>query len=156
MERSNDMLEQVDDLYDKLQGTKNGGRRGRGRSEDAISPIEMLQSLQQLVDEHGAMEQESLAKDEELSRLRQQLAEARERQVRLVHEFLSLGSLIVLHVRSGCSCRGETSVPTATKSVRCVSVSRTRNSSLDSQQKLNESFRGPGYVAKTRQAAVVF
>ena len=82
MERSNDMLQQVDDLYDKLQGTKNGGRRGRGRSEDAISPIEMLQSLQQLVDEHGAMEQESLAKDEELSRLRQQLAEARERQVR--------------------------------------------------------------------------
>ena len=41
-----------------------------------------LQSLQQLVDEHGAMEQESLAKDEELYRLRQQLAEARERQVR--------------------------------------------------------------------------
>ena len=81
LERSNDMLEQVDDLYDKLQGTKNGGRRGRGRSEEAISPIEMLQSLQQLVDEHGAMEQESLAKDEELSRLRQQLAEARERQV---------------------------------------------------------------------------
>lgn len=81
MGRSNDMLEQVDDLYDKLQGTKNGGRRGRGRSEEAISPIEMLQSLQQLVDEHGAMEQESLAKDEELFRLRQQLAEARERQV---------------------------------------------------------------------------
>ena len=80
------MLEQVDDLYDKLQGTKNGGRRGRGRSEDAISPIEMLQSLQQLVDEHGAMEQESLAKDEELSRLRQQLAEARERQVRAPYQ----------------------------------------------------------------------
>lgn len=81
MEKTNDMLEQVDDLFDKLQGTKNGGRRGRGRSEEAISPIEMLQSLQQLVDEHGAMEQESLSKDEELFRLRQQLAEARERQV---------------------------------------------------------------------------
>ena len=91
------MLEQVDDLYDKLQGTKNGGRRGRGRSEDAISPIEMLQSLQQLVDEHGAMEQESLAKDEELSRLRQQLAEARERQVRAPYQlFLSPVHVVLL------------------------------------------------------------
>ena len=93
------MLEQVDDLYDKLQGTKNGGRRGRGRSEDAISPIEMLQSLQQLVDEHGAMEQESLAKDEELSRLRQQLAEARERQVRAPYQH----SLSLSHCPRLCS-----------------------------------------------------
>ena len=33
VERTNDMLEQVDDLYDKLQGTKNGGRRGRGHEQ---------------------------------------------------------------------------------------------------------------------------
>jgi hypothetical protein len=122
LERSNDMLEQVDDLYDKLQGTKNGGRRGRGRSEEAISPIEMLQSLQQLVDEHGSMEQESLAKDEELSRLRQQLAEARERQVRQsqtqcarLHDavlFLTVSLFL------GCACRGEASVPAAAESVR--------------------------------------
>jgi hypothetical protein len=112
------MLEQVDDLYDKLQGTKNGGRRGRGRSEDAISPIEMLQSLQQLVDEHGAMEQESLAKDEELSRLRQQLAEARERQVRAPYQhslsppfpLVSVPSLRDVRIRRRlCSSRRSTS-----------------------------------------------
>ena len=64
VDQANDLLEQVDDLYDKLQGTKNGGRsRGRRAGpESAISPVEMLQSLQQLVDEHGAMEQESLQK----------------------------------------------------------------------------------------------
>lgn len=113
------MLQQVDDLYDKLQGTKNGGRRGRGRSEDAISPIEMLQSLQQLVDEHGAMEQESLAKDEELSRLRQQLAEARERQVRETdaNEISSQEASLTL-LRAGCAGRGEASVLAAAKSVR--------------------------------------
>ena len=125
------MLEQVDDLYDKLQGTKNGGRRGRGRSEDAISPIEMLQSLQQLVDEHGAMEQESLAKDEELSRLRQQLAEARERQVRARTSILFLSPIALVSVPSlcvtsasdaGCARRGEAPVLDAAKPVRGVVV----------------------------------
>ena len=131
------MLEQVDDLYDKLQGTKNGGRRGRGRSEDAISPIEMLQSLQQLVDEHGAMEQESLAKDEELSRLRQQLAEARERQVRAPYQHsLSLShcpvsvpspSLCVTSASdAGCARRGEAPVLDAAKPVRGVVVACVR------------------------------
>eukprot|EP01047_Picozoa_sp_COSAG01_P040752 COSAG01_NODE_3450_length_6083_cov_3.770555_1_plen_877_part_00 len=100
-----DVLGQVDDLYDKLQGTKNGGRsRGRGPQTEAISPIEMLQSLQQLVDEHGAMEQESLAKDEELSTLRQQLTEARERQAVLVeekHQFLMQQNQVLMNQQAG-------------------------------------------------------
>jgi hypothetical protein len=100
-----DVLGQVDDLYDKLQGTKNGGRsRGRGPQVEAISPIEMLQSLQQLVDEHGAMEQESLAKDEELSTLRQQLTEARERQAVLVeekHQFLMQQNQVLMNQQAG-------------------------------------------------------
>lgn len=72
-------------IEEKLLGgtRKERGRRGGG---GGISPLEMLVCLQQVVDEHGAMEAESMSKDDELSKLKKELTEAMDRTASLVEE----------------------------------------------------------------------
>lgn len=77
-------------VEEKLLGGRRKDRRARAASQ-GVSPLEMLACLQTVVDEHSEMEAESLAKDEELLRLRKEVTEAVERQSALVeekHEFL--------------------------------------------------------------------
>lgn len=137
LDTAQDMLERVDDVYERLTGHKRG-RRSRSRAtEDAISPIEMLQSLQQLVDEHGAMEQESLAKDDEVASLRHQLAEARERQAILIeekHQFLMQQNQVLLNKQADQQALVELQITKETNSREIGDVEAKLSAALASSE----------------------
>eukprot|EP01044_Picomonas_judraskeda_P002265 COSAG03_NODE_157_length_11420_cov_28.022083_6_plen_481_part_00 len=87
-------------VEEKLLG---GRRKDRRKQSQGISPLEMLACLQTVVDEHSEMEQESLAKDDELQRVRKELTETIERTSHLVeekHEFLKQQNQLLMGQQS--------------------------------------------------------
>ena len=88
----NELLAEMEPKLTTVEEKLLGGRRkDRRKQSQGISPLEMLACLQTVVDEHSEMEAESLAKDDELLKLRKELTETIERQSQLVeekHEFL--------------------------------------------------------------------
>jgi chromosome segregation ATPase len=88
----NELLGEMEPKLTTVEEKLLGGRRkDRRKQSQGISPLEMLACLQTVVDEHSEMEEESLAKDDELQKLRKELTETIERQSHLVeekHEFL--------------------------------------------------------------------